>query len=201
MNARVPITGDDLDVAVTAVVATLRAGVDREWSVPAGSLEWSCRETVDHICHCLISYSAQVAVQASTHYVRTFCRARLETSTTDLIEVVEACGRILAMVVRDAAPSMRAWHPFGSSDPEGFAGSGCIETLLHGYDIASGLDLTLAPPPDVCERVLTRMFPEQAGDLAEVDPWTALLWATGRSDLPGRPHVQDWTWRTTPLSE
>jgi hypothetical protein len=201
MNPRNPITADDLDAAVTAVVTTLQAGVDRDWSVPAGSLEWSCRETVDHMCHCLINYSAQVAVQASTHYVRTFSRARLETSTPDLIEVVEACSRILAQVVRGAAPSIRAWHPFGASDPEGFAGSGCIEVLLHGYDIANGLDLTLDPPRDVCDRVLTRMFPEQASKLVDIDPWTALRWVTGRADLPGIRHVQDWSWRTSPLTE
>jgi hypothetical protein len=153
------------------------------------------------MCQCLISYSAQIAVQAAAHYVRTFSRAWLETSTTDLLEVVEACGRILAMTVRGAAPGLRAWHPFGTSDAEGFAGSGCIETLLHRHDIATGLDLTLEPPRDVCERVLTRMFPEQTADLADLEPWTALRWVTGRADLPGLPHVQDWTWRTTPQTD
>src|SRR6266508_3123041 len=45
------------------------------------------------------------------------------------------------------------------ADPEGFAGMGCVEALVHGHDIAQGLGLALAPPREVCTRVLARMFP------------------------------------------
>ena len=45
---------------------------------------------------------------------------------------------------------------------------------------------------DVCARVLARMFPH--GDL-DVDPWTGLLWATNRVDLPGRSPQIGWRWQ------
>jgi len=45
------------------------------------------------------------------------------------------------------------------ADPEGFAGMGCHEALLHGNDIAQGFGLALDPPRDVCRRVLARIFP------------------------------------------
>jgi hypothetical protein len=87
------------------------------------------------------------------------------------------------------------------ADAEGFAAMGCVETLLHGEDIAQGLGLTLDPPREVSTRVLARLFPDEAGELAGVDPWDALRWATGRIDLPGRPRRESWRWRGAPLGE
>jgi|SRR6266508_2465524 len=87
------------------------------------------------------------------------------------------------------------------ADPEGFAGMGCVEALVHGHDIAQGLGLALDPPREVCTRVLARMFPHAVADLADLDPWTALLWATGRIALSGRPRVAHWRWHGAPLNE
>ena len=36
---------------------------DRDWSVRAGSLEWDCWHTAEHIGDCLLSYAWQLAVQ------------------------------------------------------------------------------------------------------------------------------------------
>lgn len=109
-------------------------------------------------------------------------------------------GGILAATLRAALPSVRAYHPSGIADPAGFAGMGCVETLVHGEDIARGLGLTLNPPRDLCARVLARMFPHVAADIVGADPWTALLWATNRAQLPGRPQQIHWRWRGDPLS-
>ncbi|WP_425750762.1 hypothetical protein [Micromonospora sp. DT47] len=85
------------------------------------------------------------------------------------------------------------------ADPEGFAGMGCVEALVHGHDITQGLGLALDPPRDVCARVLTRMFP--AADPVDLDPWTALLWATGRVEPPGHPTIEQWRWHSAPPGE
>ena len=46
------------------------------------------------------------------------------------------------------------------------------------------------------ERVLARIFPQAPADLAESDPRTALLWASGRIELPSHPsHPRLATWR------
>jgi hypothetical protein len=96
-------------------------------------------------------------------------------------------GRVLASMVRTSRAHVRAYHPTGIADPEGFAALGCNEALLHGNDIAQGFGLSLDPPRDVCRRVLARLFPQAPADLADLDPWTALLWTSGRIDLPSHP--------------
>lgn len=199
MTVRQPVTADDVERSVDLVVAALRTAEDLDWSVPAGSLEWDCRRTGDHLARCLIAYAGQLAVQPGDRYVSFGARADDDAGPADVLEFVLAGGRILAAVVRASPPATRAYHPYGTSDPEGFAGMGCVETLVHGYDIAGGLGLAFDPPPDVCARVLARMFPDLAAAMPEADPWQALRYATGRIALPGSPRLTSWRWRGAPL--
>jgi hypothetical protein len=195
------VTADDLDAAISAVVSALRPGTERDWSAQAGTLEWDCRHTAEHIGDCLLSYAAQLAVQPGRRYVRFVASAGTDASPAEVLEFAEAGGRILAATVGTASPRVRAYHPTGMAGPEGFAATGCVEVLLHGHDIAQGLGLDLDPPLGVCASVLGRMFPEAAAGLAGTDPWAALQWATGRTGLPGRPQLQHWRWHGAPLAE
>jgi hypothetical protein len=192
----VTVTADDLDAAISIMVDTLRPATDRDWSAPAGALEWDCWHTAEHIGDVLMSYACQLAARPTTRYVRFLASAEKEASPAEVLEFAEAGGRILTATVRTAPPHIRAYHPTGMADPEGFAGLGCIEALAHGHDIAQGLGLALDPPRDVCTRLLTRMFP--AADPADADPWTALLWATGRVELPGHSLVGRWRPHSAP---
>ncbi|MGA8117561.1 MAG: hypothetical protein WCA46_28320 [Actinocatenispora sp.] len=194
---------EDLDGVVSVVVDALRPAVDQDWSVPAGTLDWSCRDTAEHLGTVFVHYAAQLAVRARTRYVRWVSRSPEVAPPAGVLEFVEGAGRICALTVAGTAPTARAFHPYGISDPEGFAGGCCIEALVHGYDIATGLGVPFDPPRDLCVRILARMFPHHTATLADADtdPWTALRWATGRADLPGLPTVGTWKWRATPLDE
>ena len=75
---------------------------------------------------------------------------------------------------------------------------GCAELLLHTWDVAEGRGLDWAPPTPLADAVVTRLFPWAPAD---ADPWAALLWATGRGELPGREPVTSWRWHCAPLSE
>jgi hypothetical protein len=196
-----PVTADDLDAAVSTTVTTLRPATGRDWSVPAGALEWDCWHTAEHIGDCLLSYAGQLVAQPTTRFVRFEVYADTDAAPAEVLEFAEAGGRILAATVRACPPQVRGWHPTGMADPEGFAGMGCVEALVHGHDIAQGLGLALDPPRKVCSRVLARLFPHAVADLADLDPWMALLWATGRIALPGRPRVAHWRWHGAPPEE
>ncbi len=123
---------DELDRAVDSVVAALSPGIGRDWQAPAGSLEWSCRFTAEHAAHCLQVYAIQLASGAPAHYVSFFSRALQDATNADVLELLEASGRLLSAVVRAARPIDRGFHPFGTADVEGTAGMGCIELLVHG---------------------------------------------------------------------
>jgi hypothetical protein len=184
------VTAEDLEAASASMLATLLPAAGEQWSAPAGTLEWDCWHTAEHIGDCLLSYAAQIAARPASRYVRFLARADQDASPAEVLEFAQAGAGILAATVRTASPRLRAYHPSGLADPEGFAAMGCVESLLHGQDIARGLGLQLDPPRGTCTRVLARLFPQAAADLAEVDSWNALQWATGRAELPGRPPAQ-----------
>jgi hypothetical protein len=204
-----PVTPEDLDRAIDAMVAALRTVAERDWHVPAGDLDWDCWETVEHVCDDLFAYAAQLGPKPPplTGYVPFGHRARRpggpdETIFADpaggndgVIQALQACGALLVAMVRTSPPQLRAYHPDGVCGPEGFAAMGIVEILVHMHDIAQGLGIEWNPPADLCGRVLDRLFP---GAPADTDRWLTLLWATGRAELAGRARVGRWRWESAP---
>ncbi|MFE6611715.1 hypothetical protein [Amycolatopsis sp. NPDC057786] len=194
------VTPDDLDAAIASVTDSLREASGRDWSAASGTGELNAWRTAEHLGDCLISYAGLLIARPSTpRFVCFEAVADRAATPSEMLEFVTVGGGVLSATLRTVAPDVRAYHPSGRADLEGFAGMGCVEVLVHSEDMARGLDVTLDPPRDVCSRVLARMFPEV--DVTGVDPWTALLWATDRTELPGRPSRVGWQWRGAPLSE
>ena len=206
---RPAVTPDDLDHAVQLAVATLRAAPPSAWDTPAGTLEWDCWETVEHLSDDLFAYAVQLGPRTPplTHDVPYVWESRRPggpfnaihadraAGPAGLLETLEASGALLVAMVRTSTPDTRAYHSFGVADPEGFAAMGIVETLVHTHDLAEGLGLAWEPPADLCARVLARLFPH--APLATY-PWPTLLWATGRAELGDRPRLTTWRWDGTP---
>ncbi|MFC4563179.1 hypothetical protein ACFO4E_15040 [Nocardiopsis mangrovi] len=209
--ARPPVTADDVDLAVRLAVDALGRAPGPAWERKAGTLEWDCRETVEHLADDLFAYAAQLGPRTPPvdRYVPVATGSRRPGGPANtihaeraagpegLMQVLEANGALLAAMVRTTPPRVRAFHTHGVSDPEGFAAMGVVETLVHTHDIAEGLGLAWNPPAGLCSRVLARLFPDAP---AGTGPWPALLWSTGRTDLPGRPRLTAWTWHAAPLA-
>jgi hypothetical protein len=207
------VTASDVDQAVTTAIATLREATASDWHTPAGTLDWNCWETVEHMSDDLFSYAAQLG--PSNPPLKTpvpfACSARRpggpdgaifadpEAGPTGLLQVLEACGALLSTMIEAAkVPATDGPRPFGVADPAGFAAAaGVIEVLVHTHDVAQGLGLPWQPSPDLCRRALGRMFPDAP---AGTDPWVTLLWATGRGELAGYPAVTSWGWYAGPPS-
>ncbi|MCX5316036.1 hypothetical protein [Streptomyces sp. NBC_00154] len=209
-SPREPVTASDIEQAVRLAIATLSTSAEQDWSARADSLRWDCWETVEHLADDLFFYAAQLAPwqPPQSDAVPYDWQVRREggpanvifmdraAGTAGLFQGLEACTAILAAVVRTAPPAKRAHHVYGLSDAEGFAAMAVVETLVHTYDIAEGLGLAWAPPAGLCARVLARLFPHVPADAAA--PWPALLWATGRIALEGRPQLTEWRWYSVP---
>ncbi|MFD5819980.1 GNAT family N-acetyltransferase [Streptomyces sp. NPDC127038] len=187
--------GDRVEEAVASCAALLRAADGRDWEgVRAGRLEWDCRRTAEHIASDLIAYAGQLAGRPQSAYVPFHITLDEGTGIAGAVEVIETTGALLAAAVRTTPREVRAFHPypFRSANREGFAAMGVAEVLLHTHDIAEGLGLPYEAPAALCTWVLTRIFPHVR---PEPDaPWSTLLWATGRGDLPGRDALTEWRW-------
>jgi hypothetical protein len=203
-----PVTAADVTLAVRFAVAALSRAPADAWGNTAGSLEWDCWETVEHIADDLFAYATQLTpatpeggyipiAMTSTRPggAESAIHVDRENGAASLLQAVEACAALLVAMVTTTSPDTRAWHPHGTSDPEGFAAMGVAETLIHGHDAALGLGVPWQPPADLCARVLDRIFPDAPADSL---PWAALLWASGRAELPDRPRLDDWRWYSEP---
>ncbi|OJY51408.1 MAG: hypothetical protein BGP03_16100 [Pseudonocardia sp. 73-21] len=203
-----PVTADDVLAAVASAVTALRAGADRDWWAPAGDLEWSCWETVEHIADDLVFYGAQLGAPGYRTYLPLEAAARTPGGEENAIRsdpaagpeglfaVLTASGALLAAIVQVTPPGVTGHHAFGRADAEASAAMGVLETLVHTHDVAQGLRVPFDPDPGLCARVLARLF-RDVGPAA--DPWTTLLWACGRIALPDRPRRADgWRWDNAP---
>lgn len=183
------VTGADVRAAADEMTRVLRPHLDRDWSVPAGSVTWSCWTTAAHVAHDLLAYAGQVTGLGQDSYLPYDLRVSPTASPARVLDVVRACAGLLAVAVEAAEPTARAWH-WGPCDPAGFAAMGVAETVLHTHDITLGLGVPWQPPHHLSALVLRRLFPDAPpGDAPDV-----LLWMTGRGELPGRARRTSWRW-------
>jgi len=187
----------DVKSAASASVAALAGYADLDWrQAPAADLQWSSWQTVLHMVDCLYFYAMQIVYGSPDTYLCT--ELALDDSATPprLLAALSAHADLLQRIAASADPGVRAHHNYGVSDPAGFAAMGVVETLIHTFDVARGLNPAdqWRPPAELAAPVLARLFPDApSGDAADV-----LLYCCGRAplgDLPRRP--ADWRWDGT----
>lgn len=175
--------------------------VDRDWHTPAGDLEVTARQALEHVVETLAFYARDLAtpVLGPAGDDELVLKCAPATPVTGLLDGMEQLAAVLAGVVSAVPTDRRAYHGFGMADPTGFAAMACDEILIHTDDIAAGLDAGFDPPDELCERVVTRLFPWAP---TEGPAWDRLRWANGRIALPDRPRQgPDWRWHCAPLEE
>jgi hypothetical protein len=175
-------TAEDVLIVSRVCRRHLETYIDLDWSIPAGGLEWSCRETVAHISDALGFYTVHMACRA-TEWLKFDVVPHSDASNLHLVRLLEAMGMAFADVLQATPADARAYHHSGMWDRSGFAAMGCLETLVHTGDVAAGLGIAYDPPRDACRRTLDRLC---TGAPRDEDPWQVLWWASGRGELPDR---------------
>lgn len=187
---------DGLVAVLELCVSTLAPHAEADRSQPADSTDWSCRETLEHLCS--LAFAHQLATRA-TGFRSVALTVAPRASVEELLWTLEVLIQVLAEAGRAAPAEARAFHPAGVADRRGWMAMGMDELLVRTADIAAGLGMAFAPPAALVRPVLDRLFPWWAAD---ADPWAALLWADGRRDLAGRPNLgETWAWHAAPLEE
>ena len=152
-DAHHAFTADDLDRIADAAVAAWRDGLDRDWSAPAGTLEWSCRRTADHAVDAVLAVALFLASRKQDGYPEWGWGELTmgpDARPDDLVEALGTVARVLSAVVRAAPPDARAviWRRprVEVRGPADFAPRGALELVLHAHDVAVGLDVPFTPP-------------------------------------------------------
>jgi len=181
------MNGKDVELAVADMVSVLTPQVDQDWQVRAGSLNWTCWTTAAHVGHDLLAYATQIASRATSAYLPCSLLIDANASLRQVLEVITACGALLAAAINTAGPAVRAWH-WGPPTPEGSLPWGQRGSGAH-YDVALGLGVLWCPAAAACAAVLNRLFPEAP----DGDPVQVLMWCTGRVALADRPRRGSWS--------
>ncbi len=183
----------DIEQAGALVGAAWAAGAARDWSIPAGTLTWTCARTAAHAVDAALAPAFFLASRRQDDYSGWGVAAPGPDAPPLLLaEAITTVGRIVAAVVAAAPPDATAviWRrPRVETRPAAdFAPRSGLELLLHGHDVCAGLGIVLEPPADLCARLRdhTRAWPhwETPGWhrlAATDDPWGDLLAGSGRA--------------------
>ncbi len=186
-------TAEDLNELSDLVGTTWMSALDRYWSVPAGTLEWSCLATADHAVDCVYAPAFFLASRLTTGYPlagRDLTLGDLATPER-LVQSLQLATRMVAAVVAAAEPEAMAaifQRPtvlIGS--PPDFLPRAALELILHAHDVCAGLGIAFEPPAALCHRLCehTRRWPMwsmEGNGLPETDdPWGDLLAGSHRS--------------------
>ena len=101
---------DDLHELSARVATAWRAGADRDWSAPAGTLDWSCTRTADHAVDTVFAPAFFLASRRQDAYpdMGADFSTGPDPRPDQLVQALEVATRVLAAVVADAGPDVRA---------------------------------------------------------------------------------------------
>lgn len=191
------VTADDVRATASFCTTFLAEHAEADWTVPVPDLEMTVAGAVAHISEGCIWYAIDLAA-GGKDLDPVEHRVKIVDSNVELIDTLRTYATVAAAVIEASPHTARGFHPMGAADPSGFAAMACDEMLIHTDDAARGLETRFAPPPDLADRVLRRLFPWVAPG---PDPWAQLRWANGRIELDGQDRLSGWAWHCAPLDE
>lgn len=184
---------EDLRVLSELVRETWTSAADRDWSAPAGTLEWSCIRTADHAVDCVYAPAFVLASRWTDRYPEAGGDLTLGPDATPalLVESLAIATRILTAVVHDSTEGPAAMifrrPEVLVARREDFVPRGALELILHAHDVCTGLGIPFEPPADLSLRLREHTRPWPLWTLAwnglgrTDDPWGDLLASSGRS--------------------
>lgn len=178
-------------------VAFLESTTGADWATPIPELDFTIAGMCAHMTQTGFWYAIDFAARDGD-LAAVVPQVKADSEPAELIRALSVGVDLLCAVIEAAPPDARGFHPFGQADASGFAAMACDEMLIHTSDIARALGAEFSAPSALAAAVLERLFPWVTGD---EDPWSLLLSANGRIELPGRPRRRRWRWHCAPLDE
>jgi hypothetical protein len=171
--------------------SALRGAVTGDWSVAAGTLDWSCWRTVDHVTDCIFSYTLQLAGEVRDGWLHLEeLHAKPDATPEQLLDALGTVARLFEVVLGSTPPDSVASDGLSDLDGADWAARALNELLLHTYDVASGLGSAFEPSAAVCAFVLAspKLWMYDGVDRADThDPWRTMLVSSGRAVAAADP--------------
>jgi hypothetical protein len=182
--AEVGSPADRFHSAANAVLSTLRPLLHEDWSAQAGTLDWTCWQTLDHMVDCVFSYALQLASRAPQGFPPLGELHGLpEAQAGDLLVALTGITELFGTFLRFVPTDVEASDGVVALKPDDWAARAAYELLIHTHDIATGLGTSFFPPLAIASWVvdspnlwmLDRTAASPGGDA-----WESLLMCSGR---------------------
>jgi hypothetical protein len=177
------VTINDFVAVLDHAVAAMGDATDHDWGAAAGTLDWTCWETVDHVIDCVFSYAVQVAAGAHGGWLPLELHPLSTARPSELVEGLGTVGAVFATVLRAAPADAVASDGFVSLNVADWAARGAYEVAVHAHDVLSGLAIAFEVPATICTGIIASpgmWFIDRARAADAADPWSALLLGSGR---------------------
>src|SRR6188474_805804 len=90
----------DFESLSEVIIGTWTAAAGLDWSVPAGTLDWSCWKTAEHAVDCVFSYAFNYASRCQHAYPRfDVLQALPDATPSDLVDGLRAATTLVSAVV------------------------------------------------------------------------------------------------------
>lgn len=169
------------------VLETLDQRVALDWSVPAGSLEWSCWQTVDHMIDCVFSYAFQLASRAQSGFLPFHeLHAMAEAKPSELVKGLRGIAGLFSGLLGSVPGEAEASDGVFMLDVDDWAVRAAYEMLLHTHDVVVGLGTRFDPPSSMCAWVIASpklWMLDRTIASKFTNPWEALLAGAGRTPV------------------
>lgn len=190
-------TPEDLLTLTDFVADAWTLGLDRDWSAQAGTLDWSCAVTADHAYDATLAVGMFLASRRQDQYpdLAEFTVGP-DPQPAQFIDAIRVAGRLVAGVAATTPPDVTAIihrKPVKVAPPSDFPARAALEMVLHGHDVAAGLQVPYEPPAEECARLRdhTREWRHWNGGVWPTlqitdDPWGDIVTASGRFRFQAR---------------
>jgi hypothetical protein len=178
------MTDSELADAVDQALEALSEVVGHDWTLPAGSLDWSCWQTIDHTIDCVLSFSLQIGQPTDSGF-HPFAPIHAEPTATpsDLVQGLRSVSSLFRAITRDSPPDLTASDGIVSLTIADWRARTAYEVVLHTYDLRVGLGQDFSVPDTLSTSIMAStalwMFDRSLTQRAS-DPWHALIAGSGR---------------------
>ena len=178
------MTDSELADALDQSLDALSEVVGLDWTIPAGSLDWSCWQAIDHTIDCVLSFALQIGQPTDSGF-HPFAPIHAEPTATpsDLVQGLRSVSSLFLAITRGSPQDLTASDGIVSLAIADWRARTAYEVALHTYDVRVGLGQDFSLPDALSTSIMASgalwMFDRSRPQRAS-DPWHALITGSGR---------------------